>query len=109
MKIREIVIEGKLAPELAVIYIISRDGEILYIGKSFRIEDRVFEHFMHQNMSCGPSDFSEYAKKNSPASLEWDVEFVEYPKGMKYPERWARDREYELIGSHKPKFNTQGL
>lgn len=105
MKIREIVLEGKPAPGLAVIYIISRLGEVLYIGKSFRIEDRIFGHFMHQNMAVGASDFSEYAKKNMPASLEWEVEFVEHPQTMKYPEKWARDKEYELIKIHKPFYN----
>jgi hypothetical protein len=105
MKVREIVIEGKPAPELAVIYIIKKDGEIIYIGKSFRIEDRIFDHFMFQNLSGGPSDFAEYAKKNIPSSLEWDVEFVELPEPMKYPEKWARDKEYELIRIHKPEYN----
>lgn len=108
MKIREIVVEGKLAPEFAVIYIIRQDGEVIYIGKSFRIEDRIFEHFMDYNMSPGASNFMEYAKNNAPDSLDWDVEFIEYPKEMKYPERWARDKEFELIGIHKPKFNVYG-
>jgi hypothetical protein len=108
MKIREIAIEEKAAPELAVIYIIKDGSEVLYIGKSFEIENRIFHHFFYQNMAGGASDFGEYAKKNIPSSLDWEVEFIEFPENMKYPEKWARDKELELIGIHKPRFNTHG-
>ncbi len=105
MKIKEIVIEGKAAPEFAVIYIIKKDGDIIYIGKSFRVENRIFDHFVNRGMVGSFSDFGEYARDNMPLSLDWEVDFIEHPKEIKYPERWAREKEIELINIHSPKFN----
>jgi len=44
MKLGAIVLEGKHAPDKAVIYIIKNEVEMLYIGKSNRIENRLAQH-----------------------------------------------------------------
>jgi predicted GIY-YIG superfamily endonuclease len=44
MKLGEIILEGKNAPDWSVIYIIKCDDEILYIGKSKWVENRLAQH-----------------------------------------------------------------
>src|SRR5688500_1424988 len=109
MRIGDIV-EGKLkAPEYACVYIISDEKEeVIYIGKSFRMEHRIFDHYSPvPNITTGA--FAEFAKANLPASLEWTIDFVSHPADMKYPEKWARDKEYELIQLYWPQYNIQGV
>jgi hypothetical protein len=54
MKLGETLVEGKHAPEEAVIYVIKNDDEVLYIGKSWDVEDRLAQHFDIESMLPTP-------------------------------------------------------
>ena len=111
MKLGAIVLEGKQAPDFSVIYIIkSEEGELLYIGQSYGVEDRLAQHLGYADP---PSTgyFDEFARASIPACWNWDVDFIALPNDLlnsgneplvKY---WIRNKEATLIRELCPKYN----
>ena len=112
MKLGTIVLEGKQAPDKAVIYIIKNGGEILYIGKSYQTENRLAQHLGYSNP---PSTgyFDEFARAAIPGCWEWDVDFIEISNDIldsgneALVNYWIRNKEAALIREFCPKYNIQ--
>ena len=110
MKLGAIVLEGQRAPDKAVIYIIKNREEILYIGKSNQVENRLAQHLGYDNP---PSTgyFDEFARAAIPSCWEWDVDFVEIPNDIldsgsqARVNYWIKDKEAMLIREFCPKYN----
>ncbi|MFZ5909369.1 MAG: hypothetical protein ACOYYU_05080 [Chloroflexota bacterium] len=110
MKLGEIVLEGKNAPERAVIYIIKNGSEILYIGKSYGVENRLAQHLGFADPPSG-GYFDEVARAAIPDCWDWEVEFVELPQdvldsgNLARVNYWITNKEAALIREKHPKYN----
>jgi len=109
MKLREIVLENKNAPDWAVIYIIKDGDSLLYIGRSDKVGLRIAQHLGSADPPSGGA-FSEYARESIPACWDWDVEFVVVPENILQQghsiDYWIKQTEAQLIRELQPKFNS---
>jgi hypothetical protein len=112
MKLGEIVLEGKNAPFRAVIYIVKNGEEILYIGKSYGVANRLAQHLGYSDPPSG-GYFDEAARAAIPQCWDWNVEFVEIPENLLNSGNqakinlWISNTEVSLIRLHHPKYNIQ--
>lgn len=108
MKVRDILYHNLRAPDYAVIYIFRDGDQVMYIGKSWNVEQRIFDHF---SIAFGYLSFScrnEFAMYHYPEFLDWDIEFVELPKDIDAgADWWIRQKESALINDLKPRYNAQ--
>jgi len=110
VKLGKIVLEGKNAPDRAVIYIIRNGSEVLYIGKSYDAGNRLAQHLGYADPPSG-GYFDENARAAIPDCWNWDVEFVELPQDIldsgnqALVDYWIRNKEASLIREMHPKYN----
>jgi predicted GIY-YIG superfamily endonuclease len=112
MKLGEIIIAGRNAPLGSVIYIIKDGNEILYVGKSQWVENRLIQHLGY---GYPPSYgyFDEFARAAIPQCWEWEVDFVVIPVEIlnlgseARVKHWISNMEISLIRSLRPKYNIQ--
>jgi hypothetical protein len=110
MKLGEIIIAGRNAPFGAVIYIIKDGNEILYIGKSNWVSNRLAQHLGYSDPPSG-GYFDEAARAAIPQCWEWDVEFILLPEEILNSGNeakvslWISNTEASLIRSLRPKYN----
>jgi site-specific recombinase XerD len=112
VKLGDIVLKGKSAPNYAVIYIVRDREDYLYIGKSKNVEIRLAQHLGYEN-SPSIGHFDEIARAAIPQCWDWEVDFVEIPDeiistGNQWiVDHWISNEEIRLIREYHPKFNLQ--
>lgn len=105
MLLGDLIFRDVEPPEWAVIYIIYKDDEAIYVGTSWECHLRFKWHYFGYVKNDPDIDVAREIVSNVPYSFDWRVEFVELPEDCMAADYWIRNKEAELVRELRPKLN----